>query len=40
MLQVIDKSGFNSKATFNTFLKLVGMTPSQYSKEQRNINSL
>jgi len=34
MLQVMDESGFNSKATFNTFFKkLVGMTPTQYRKE-------
>jgi AraC-like DNA-binding protein len=34
MLQVMDQSGFNSKATFNTFFKkLVGMTPTQYRKE-------
>lgn len=34
MLDVMDKSGFNSKATFNTFFKkLVGVTPSQYRKE-------
>ena len=37
MLQVMDKSGFNSKATFNTFFKkLVGMTPTQYRKEYLN----
>lgn len=30
----MDESGFNSKATFNTlFKKLVGMTPTQYRKE-------
>lgn len=34
MLQVMDESGFNSKATFNTFFKkIVGMTPTQYRKD-------
>jgi AraC-like DNA-binding protein len=34
MLKVMDETGFNSKATFNTFFKkLVGMTPTQYRKE-------
>ncbi len=37
MLDIMDKAGFNSKATFNTlFKKQVGMTPTQYRKE--NIN--
>ena len=36
MLEVMDQAGFNSKATFNTFFKkVVGMTPTQYRKEQR-----
>lgn len=35
MLQVMEEAGFNSKATFNTFFKkLVGLTPTQYRKEQ------
>jgi AraC-like DNA-binding protein len=34
MLDVMDKAGFNSKATFNTFFKkLVGITPTQFRKE-------
>ncbi|WP_158971506.1 AraC family transcriptional regulator [Paraglaciecola sp. L3A3] len=34
MLEVMDRAGFNSKATFNTFFKkLVGKTPTQYRKE-------
>lgn len=37
MLQVMDESGFNSKATFNTFFKkLVGLTPTQYRKKYLN----
>jgi AraC-like DNA-binding protein len=37
MLKVMDESGFNSKATFNTFFKkLVGMTPTQYRTEHLN----
>lgn len=37
MLQVMKESGFNSKATFNTFFKkLVGMTPTQYRTEHLN----
>lgn len=35
MLDVMDRAGFNSKATFNTFFrKSVGMTPSQYRSER------
>ena len=35
MLDIMDKSGFNSKATFNTFFKKTsGMTPSQYKATQ------
>lgn len=34
MLEIMDKAGFNSKATFNTFFKkLVGATPTQFRKE-------
>jgi AraC-like DNA-binding protein len=34
MLEIMDKAGFNSKATFNTFFKkLVGITPTQFRKE-------
>lgn len=34
MLDIMDKAGFNSKATFNTFFKkLVGVTPTQFRKE-------
>lgn len=36
MLEVMDKAGFNSKATFNGFFKkTVGLTPTQYRNEQR-----
>ena len=36
MLEVMAQVGFNSKATFNTFIKkTVGMTPTQYRKAQR-----
>ena len=36
MLEVMAQAGFNNKATFNTFFKkVVGMTPTQYRKEQR-----
>ena len=39
MLEIMDSSGFNSKATFNTFFKkIVGKTPTQYRKD--NIESL
>ena len=34
MLDIMDKAGFNSKATFNTFFKkAVGKTPTQFKKE-------
>ncbi|MFW8591967.1 helix-turn-helix domain-containing protein [Glaciecola sp. 2405UD65-10] len=34
MLEIMDKAGFNSKATFNTFFKkLVGKTPTQFRKD-------
>lgn len=37
MLEIMDQAGFNSKATFNTFFKkAVGLTPTQYRKEQLN----
>jgi AraC-like DNA-binding protein len=37
MLDIMDLAGFNSKATFNTFFKKsVGLTPTQYRKEQLN----
>ncbi len=36
MLEIMAQAGFNSKATFNTFFKkTVGMTPTQYRKEQK-----
>ncbi len=36
MLEIMAQAGFNSKATFNTFFKkAVGMTPTQYRKEQK-----
>jgi len=36
MLEIMAQAGFNSKATFNTFFKkTVGMTPTQYRKEQQ-----
>lgn len=35
MLDIMDKVGFNSKATFNTLFKNhVGLTPTQYRKQQ------
>lgn len=35
MIEIMADSGFNSKATFNTFFKkLVGSTPSQYREKQ------
>lgn len=35
MIDIMDQAGFNSKATFNTFFKKsVGLTPTQYRKEQ------
>ena len=35
MIEIMAESGFNSKATFNTFFKkLVGSTPSQYRAAQ------
>ncbi|MGL1959373.1 MAG: helix-turn-helix domain-containing protein [Colwellia sp.] len=37
MLDVMDRAGFNSKATFNTFFKkLMGITPTQYRKNYWN----
>ncbi|MBC7937479.1 MAG: helix-turn-helix transcriptional regulator [Rhizobacter sp.] len=37
ILGIAYAAGFNSKTTFNTtFKKLVGVSPSQYSKEQKN----
>lgn len=33
MLDIMDRAGFNSKATFNTFFKkLIGITPTEYRK--------
>lgn len=38
ILTIMAQAGFNSKATFNTlFKKTVGMTPSQYRKEQKEL---
>ena len=37
MLGIAFESGFNSKTTFNTaFKKLVGISPSEYAKQQKN----
>lgn len=37
MLGIAFESGFNSKTTFNTaFKKLVGLSPSEYTKQQKN----
>lgn len=36
MLDIMDKAGFNSKATFNTFFKkIVGLTPTQFKKDNK-----
>jgi AraC-like DNA-binding protein len=36
ILGIAFASGFNSKTTFNTtFKRMVGISPSQYSKEQK-----
>ncbi len=38
MIEIMDKSGFNSKATFNVFFKkVVGLTPTQYRKENSDL---
>ena len=35
IIEIMAKVGFNSKATFNTFFKkIVGLTPTQFRKEQ------
>jgi len=40
MLDIMDKAGFNTKATFNTFFKKIeGKTPSQYKKDYWNRSS-
>ena len=36
VIEVMDRSGFNSKATFNTFFKkLTGQTPTQFRRENK-----
>ncbi len=38
MLGIAFESGFNSKTTFNTtFKKIVGLSPSEYAKQQKNL---
>ena len=39
VIEVMDRSGFNSKATFNTFFKkLTGLTPTQFRRENKKVN--